>query len=118
MQPLQIIDLFFGDDFNPPADACPVEIIYRGNQLPHDVATITYYAAVADMSGWLDDATTPGEALEAIDHGKSLHSAGVLSDEQVHERVREIIAEAERQAPYIEARAKAAGMGWSVVSPD
>jgi hypothetical protein len=97
MTPLELIDRVYHIGCDVPTDPPPLTLSYDGHIMPRDVTWFAYYAAVASLAGdWLDEATTAGEAWEAIRHGESLHGAGILTDAEVFQRAKEIMLAAKR----------------------
>lgn len=79
-------------------------------ELVHDGGRICLWAAsataLASLSGALEDARDLDDCIEALAHGDSLLSCGVLSPDQLHEEGREIL---EELSEWAEGMAKARG---------
>lgn len=52
--------------------------------------------ALADLSGWLDDATTDAELREAALHGDALYSSGVITDADLDTAAEAVVLEVMR----------------------
>jgi hypothetical protein len=102
LRPIDVIGRVYDDNFHPPADACPFNVYRRYNGkcvlIPHEFAAILYYAVVAGLSGKLDDVKELLDITDAIAHGKAMHEAGILSDEQIMDGINELGDECERDA--------------------
>jgi hypothetical protein len=64
----------------------PCSATYAGEDIYPTLAT-----ALALLSGWLDEATTPADLIEAVEQGSSLLTAGVISPKQVRRATFDII---------------------------